>query len=205
MHAVQPVHRPVATTSWYRSCHCVLSALVGHAGRESIRHGPRSPAGGLRGLGSRNLTDPVLGWSDRPVEVTMGSEDGSRAVAVVFALGFVLAACGGDDDGGGDGDGSTGTTGTRHGWHHRHRTGAGGGRRDHDRGLRLRPQHDASRARPRSPSRTTTTRRTRSRSMTGAWIRRSRAASRPRHRGRRGLDRLGLPVPPDDARTVEVA
>jgi plastocyanin len=35
-----------------------------------------------------------------------------RAVAVVFALGFVLAACGGDDDGGGEETGGTTGTGT---------------------------------------------------------------------------------------------
>ncbi|MCI0636972.1 MAG: cupredoxin domain-containing protein [Actinobacteria bacterium] len=43
----------------------------------------------------------------------MGKRGWFRAVAVVFALGFVLAACGGDDDGGGEETG--GTTGTETG------------------------------------------------------------------------------------------
>lgn len=45
----------------------------------------------------------------------MGKGRWFRAVAVVFALGFVLAACGGDDDGGEETGGTTGTE-----------TGAGG-------------------------------------------------------------------------------
>ncbi len=51
----------------------------------------------------------------------MGKRGWFRAVAVVFALGFVLAACGGDDDGGGEETGGTtgtetgGTTGTETG------------------------------------------------------------------------------------------
>lgn len=43
----------------------------------------------------------------------MGKRGWFRAVAVVFALGFVLAACGGDDDGGGEETG--GATGTETG------------------------------------------------------------------------------------------
>jgi plastocyanin len=43
----------------------------------------------------------------------MGKRGWFRAVAVVFALGFVLAACGGDDDEGGEQTG--GTTGTETG------------------------------------------------------------------------------------------
>jgi plastocyanin len=46
------------------------------------------------------------------VEVTMRKRGWFRAVAVVFALGFVLAACGGDDDGGGEETGGTTGTGT---------------------------------------------------------------------------------------------
>jgi len=46
----------------------------------------------------------------------MGKARWVQFVALLFALGFVLAACGGDDDGGGETGGETGTE-----------TGAGGG------------------------------------------------------------------------------
>lgn len=49
----------------------------------------------------------------------MGKMRWVRGVALLFALAFVLAACGGDDEGGGTTDTTGGTTGTE--------TGTGGG------------------------------------------------------------------------------
>src|SRR5919106_4147908 len=99
MHAVQPVHSPVRTTSSYRSRHCVLSAV------ETIRGA--SIGGAIRRPQSLVVPPSVTLDRQREKERSMRSMTWIRLVAVVFSLSLILAACGGDDEGNGGATGAT--------------------------------------------------------------------------------------------------
>src|SRR5919106_1546461 len=102
MHAVQPVHSPVRTTSSYRSRHCVLSAV------EAIRGA--SIGGAIRRPQSLVVPPSVTLDRQREKERSMRSMTWIRLVAVVFSLSLILAACGGDDEGNGGATGATDVT-----------------------------------------------------------------------------------------------